>query len=122
MNKKERQQVYAKYNGHCAYCGREIAYNEMQVDHIIPKQRGWQYLPERGKDEMSNYNPSCRACNFRKGTMTIEQFRTELVRQCEGIIKRSFQVRQSIAYGLLKVDIKPIKFYFELCDGNVQSS
>lgn len=114
MNKKQRQQVYDKYNGHCAYCGKEIAYENMQVDHIKPKQRGWVYNPNNvGTDEMDNYNPSCRACNFRKGILTIEQFRAELTRQCESIIKRSFQVRQSIDYGLLKVEMHPIVFYFE---------
>ena len=114
MTKKQRQQVYAKYNGHCAYCGKEIAYEEMQVDHIKPKQRGWVYNPDNvGTDTMDNYNPSCRACNFRKGLLTVEQFRSELVEQCKGIIKRSFQVRQSIDYGLIQVNIKPIVFYFE---------
>ena len=29
--KKIRELVYAKCNGHCAYCGREIAYKDMQV-------------------------------------------------------------------------------------------
>ena len=114
MTKKQRQQVYAKYSGHCAYCGKEISYEEMQVDHIKPKQRGWVYNPENvGTDTMDNYNPSCRACNFRKGILTVEQFRSELVEQCKGIIKRSFQVRQSIDYGLIQVNIKPIVFYFE---------
>ena len=71
MTKKQRQQVYAKYSGHCAYCGKEISYEEMQVDHIKPKQRGWVYNPENvGTDTMDNYNPSCRACNFRKGPLS----------------------------------------------------
>lgn len=39
MNKNVRQAVYAKYNGHCAYCGCEIDYKDMQVDHIKPKCR-----------------------------------------------------------------------------------
>ena len=29
MNKNIRQAVYAKYNGHCAYCGCEIDYKDM---------------------------------------------------------------------------------------------
>lgn len=121
MNKKQRQQVYAKYNGHCAYCGKEIAYNEMQVDHKVPLYRGYGTLVgvERGTDDMENLMPSCRRCNFRKGTFTVEQFRKELLKQCEGIIKRSFQVRQSIDYGLIQVNIKPIVFYFE--KGNQQN-
>lgn len=34
-----RHAVYAKYNGHCAYCGCEIDYKDMQVDHIKSKCR-----------------------------------------------------------------------------------
>ena len=36
ISKAMRQQVYDKYHGHCAYCGREITMKEMQVDHIVP--------------------------------------------------------------------------------------
>ena len=91
MKKEDRLKVYNKYSGHCAYCGREIEYKDMQVDHIIPKQRGWQYQPVKGEDVMENYNPSCRRCNFRKGILSIEQFREELKRQCKGIMERSFE-------------------------------
>lgn len=62
-----RQAVYAKFGGKCAYCGREIAYKDMQVDHFIPK-RGWN---EAGSDEpykfadaeahIYNYCPKCGA-------------------------------------------------------------
>ena len=112
MNKRIRELVYQKYGGHCAYCGREIAYKDMQVDHIQPKFRNnrWQ---EHGADDISNYNPACRRCNFRKGTSTIEQFREDLQHQAEGIVKRSFQVRQSIDYGLLEYHQKKVVFYFE---------
>lgn len=51
--KKIRQIVYDKHRGHCAYCGREIAYKDMQVDHIYPQYRG-------GKDDLDNLNPACR--------------------------------------------------------------
>ena len=89
----------------------------MQVDHKIPLQRGCVYNPDNvGDNRIDNLMPSCRACNFRKGILTIEQFREELIKQCEGIVRRSFQVRQSIDYGLIKVDIHPIKFFFETYD------
>ena len=42
MTKKEkqRQSVYEKYGGHCAYCGEHIEYKDMQVDHVNPKRNG----------------------------------------------------------------------------------
>lgn len=126
MNKRIRELVYSKYGGHCAYCGREIAYKDMQVDHIIPIWRGTnreaenryrQHLGlqqrEYGNDDLSNLTPACRRCNFRKGTSTIEQFREDLQHQAEGVVKRSFQVRQSIDYGLLEYHPKKVVFYFE---------
>jgi len=115
MDKKKRHIIHDKFGGHCAYCGKKIAYEDMQVDHKVPIYRGYGTLVgvERGTDDIDNLMPSCRSCNFRKGTMSVEQFRNELVKQCEGIVKRSFQVRQSIDYGLIKVDIHPITFYYE---------
>jgi hypothetical protein len=119
MNNKVRQLVLAKYGGHCAYCGKMISLKTMQIDHIVPLRRGDTNNDldnlgiSRGTDDISNYTPACRSCNFRKGTFSVEQFRNQLKQQCEGIIKRSFQVRQSMDYGLLEFHDIPVVFYFE---------
>ena len=105
FSKKIRQAVYDKCGGHCAYCGREIAYKDMQVDHIRPRHLG-------GSDDIGNLYPSCRMCKFRKGTLMIEPFRREIEHQAEGLCK-TFQGRMSLAYGLIKRVNKPIVFYFE---------
>ena len=78
INKKLRKTVSEKCNGHCAYCGKEIAYKDMQVDHIIPKASSIYWVKEKGScsDNIENLLPSCRACNFRKGTFSIDQLRT----------------------------------------------
>lgn len=104
--KKIRELVYAKCNGHCAYCGREIAYRDMQVDHIKAQYLG-------GTDDIDNLLPSCRSCNFRKGTLSVEQFRREIKDQCDTLFDRSFQARMSLTYGLIERVNKPIVFYFE---------
>ena len=119
MNSKTRQLVLAKYGGRCAYCGKIISLKTMQVDHIIHIRRGStqqqleRYDIQKGENDISNYNPACRSCNFRKGTFSVEQFREQLRIQCECIIKRSFQVRQSMDYNLLEFNDRPIVFYFE---------
>lgn len=118
ISKKTRQQVYDKYEGHCAYCGREIAYKDMQIDHIVPLKRGISRLwvedrgYKRGTDDLDNLLPSCRMCNFRKGTLSVEIFRKEIQHQAEEVCK-TFQVRMSLAYGLLERVDKPVVFYFE---------
>lgn len=62
ISKKIREEVYRKYDGHCAYCGREIAYKDMQVDHFLPL-RAWR-IEDAGTDDISNLMPSCRMCNL----------------------------------------------------------
>lgn len=117
--------VWQKYGGHCAYCGKEITYADMQIDHYVPKNRGliMRYNEQerkvtitQGNDDISNYMPSCRACNYRKRDMSIEQFRTAIKEQAEGLLNGNskFQVRMSIAYGLITPNFDtPVKFYYE---------
>ncbi len=73
--------MYDSLNGHCGYCGCEITYKEMQVDHIEAV-----YLHEaelnageaQQVNSIENYMPACRMCNFYKSTMSIESFRKQL--------------------------------------------
>lgn len=117
MNKKIRQIVYQKYDGHCAYCGMPIELKDMQVDHINPIARG---LSEEfrkkneidGKDEIENYNPSCRSCNFRKGTLSIEEFREAIFKGLE-VLSKNFTFRMMIKYNLVRFTYREVEFYFE---------
>lgn len=77
----------------------------MQVDHIQSRYHN-------GTDDISNLMPSCRACNFRKQSYTIDQFREEIRKQAAREMKR-FQARQSADYGLIEYHDHPIVFYFE---------
>ena len=38
--KSIRMTVYQKCHGHCAYCGCDLEYKDMQVDHVVPLN-GW---------------------------------------------------------------------------------
>lgn len=105
ISKATRELIYLKYEGHCAYCGIEIPYEKMQVDHINAKYLG-------GKDNIDNYNPSCRMCNFYKGTFTIEGFRKQLSTLHERTSK-IFIVRLAIKYGILNYKKFDKEFYFE---------
>lgn len=105
MKKEIRIKVYKKFQGKCAYCGENISYNKMQVDHIYPKYLG-------GKNELKNYNPSCRQCNFYKSTFTIEGFRNQIKTMTERI-KKPFIVRLAMKYNLISFKDFDGKFYFE---------
>lgn len=105
-----RQQVYEKFGGHCAYCGAPLAYKDMQVDHIEAHSVG-------GTDELENYNPACRMCNFYKGTMTIDQFRDEL-EKVQGRLKKYYIYRLALKYELIQEKENEVVFYFERRCGN----
>lgn len=55
-------------NERCAYCGNHITLSTMEIDHIDPQCKG-------GIHEITNLNPSCKACNRSKGGRDIEEFK-----------------------------------------------
>ena len=115
FSRKVREAVYAKYAGRCAYCGQEINIKDMQVDHFVPVARNWPdgWLREkRGTDDISNLMPACRACNYRKGMDTLEQFRDNLE---HGLVccQRDFTYRMMVRYGLIEERRHRIVFFFE---------
>lgn len=102
----ERQAVYDKLGGHCAYCGREIAMEEMQVDHIVPLRKG-------GADELQNMLPACRSCNHYKSTLDVEQFRRLVEKMPETLTRDSVTYRNAVRFGLVEPKPHPVVFYFE---------
>lgn len=106
ISPKDRQTVYSKYTGHCAYCGKEVDIKEMQVDHLKPLRLG-------GEDEMSNYMPACRMCNHYKRGNTLEGFRNAIERIPEKLQRDSYIYRVGVRYGNVISNAKQITFYFE---------
>ena len=130
--KNDRYKIYNKYDGHCAYCGSEIKYKEMQVDHIIPQANffnwmrnfeanGFHYgIPEFLKhltyldlNHWDNLNPSCRKCNKHKDTFPLETFRKEIELQVERLNSTSTQYQRAKRYGLVQETKNEVVFYFE---------
>ncbi len=78
LPKVTRLQVFTKYDGKCAYCGKELEWfkreNEFHVDHLVPRNSG-------GHNEMENLMPSCQYCNFSKGIKSLEEWRYRLMRK-----------------------------------------
>ena len=122
MKREIRELVYKKYNGKCAYCGKEIEYKEMQVDHIFPQKRK-HWLKSDGMKKMENLNfnnindfenlnPACRRCNHYKRALTLNDFRKLLLSLHERIEKQYID-KVAIDYGV--IILKPFdgKFYFE---------
>lgn len=108
FSKAVRQVVYEKYGGRCAYCGRKIAYKDMQVDHFIAK-RAW---TESGTDDLSNLMPSCRMCNHYKRANSLETFRI-YIREIPRKLHQNYIYKVGVVYGNIIENEKPIEFYFE---------
>lgn len=118
MTKSERDIVYNKYGGRCAYCGCELQ-KGFHVDHIVPLRRNesdfsiQRYNKVRGEDSIENYNPACRRCNIWKSTFSIEQFRKEVSEQVNHLNRYSSNYRNAKRFGLVEETNKPVIFYFE---------
>lgn len=108
LTKEQRKLVYQMYDGHCAYCGCDLELKDMQVDHINSVYRSGVC-----DNDLNNLLPSCRQCNFYKGTGTIEQFRQKLKETMWRALKKTFQYRMMIKYDLIRENDRTIKFYFE---------
>lgn len=106
ITKADRLQVFNKYGGRCAYCGRGMEIKEMQVDHLIPLRSG-------GADNMENYMPACRRCNHYKRGSSLETFRRMIGKIPEKLQRDSYIFKVGVDYGFFEVWDRNVTFYFE---------
>lgn len=112
MTKNQRKQIYKKYDGHCAYCGKSIELKDMQSDHQESKYRG-------GDNNIENLYPACRRCNHYKRAKDLESFR-EYMKTLHERIASDYITKVGLDYGI--VEIKPFdgKFYFERVESELK--
>jgi 5-methylcytosine-specific restriction endonuclease McrA len=107
--KINRQQVFEKYNGRCAYCGVQLT-KGWQVDHIHPNING-------GTDDFENLNPACNSCNNYKSGNSLELFRIlmkqMLNEKLEYLFKSKSKMNIAINTGVVTLKKWNGKFYFE---------
>lgn len=121
--KINRQTIFKKTNGRCAYCGCEV--NKFQVDHIVAKSRFEQsianknvptflnHLTSKDINHIDNLVAACSVCNKWKSDFSLELFRNELQQQIKRLNNFSSNYRIAKKYGLVKELPKNIVFYFE---------
>lgn len=128
MKKADRQKIFDKYGGKCAYCGCDLV-KGWHVDEIYPCRRIYKdgpYDPVRriypqmligyshpDRLHIDNQMPACASCNINKHSGSLEDFRSLI----EGFMKHlneiSTQYKIAKRYGLVHETVKPIVFYFE---------
>lgn len=131
MTKSQRQKVFDKYGGKCAYCGCELQ-KGWHVDHAEPCRRiirserkviddrgNWEWVDKLvgysnpDAHHIDNYMPSCPSCNINKHGDTIEQFRENIAQYLRSLNLRMVQYKMVKKYGLVEETGKPVIFYFE---------
>jgi 5-methylcytosine-specific restriction endonuclease McrA len=114
LSPKVREAVYYKYDGHCAYCGKELTPKEFQVDHLIPVQRErFGKYSEEQIECFENYIPACRVCNGYKRAHSLETFRRYIEEIPKKLDRDSYIYRIGKKYNLVEEHPQKIKFYFE---------
>jgi len=62
-----REQIFARDDYHCVYCGERFEPNALTVDHVQPRMRG-------GDHSGGNLVTACGGCNVRKGGARLSDF------------------------------------------------
>jgi 5-methylcytosine-specific restriction endonuclease McrA len=109
----QRREIYDKCNGHCAYCGVELAYKDMQVDHVKPFE-----IYE--DDSMDNLLPACRSCNHYKSSFLLYMFRRQIEDWPNVLARNNVTYRNAVRYGLVEPRPRKVKFYFEMMEGGAK--
>lgn len=65
--RKKRSLVRGARRAPCCHCLREFDFNELTIDHIIPKSRGGSY-------KLSNLVVACAPCNNDRGDLNFDEF------------------------------------------------
>ena len=65
---EDKRLLFHKQEQKCIYCGNVYPYDQLQIEHMIPKTRG-------GQDNIRNAQLACGVCNRAKATMTDIEFR-----------------------------------------------
>lgn len=129
LSKSERQKVFQKYGGKCAYCGCELQ-KRWHADHIEPivrdskwnrdkcrfEQTGTCRKPEN--ETLENYNPACASCNILKGSFQLADFRRIIGQFINSLNQYSNQYKFAKKYGLVTETGAEVKFYFETLQPN----
>ncbi len=124
MKKTDRELIFNKYDGKCAYCGCELT-KGWHADHIEPIVRDFIYNKNKQRfetngiyrnpenDNLQNYNPSCPSCNIQKNSYTLEQFRENIKQFVNSLNQYSTQYKFAKKYGLISETDIEVKFHFE---------
>ncbi len=68
----EKIYIYEREKKRCFYCGKNLKYRQITLDHYIPKSKG-------GTKEVFNLVLSCRKCNRLKGNRIPRDYEKRII-------------------------------------------
>ena len=71
-----RRNVYKRDGGKCQYCGEEITFAKMTIDHVVPRANG-------GKTNWTNIVTCCKRCNTVKDCVPLDETGMKLIKAPE---------------------------------------
>lgn len=79
ISKKDREIIYNKFDGKCAYSGTKLE-SDWQVDHLKPIRRNWWENSALFEEDhkLNNMFPSQGIINHYKFSLSIEEFRDRI--------------------------------------------
>lgn len=129
MKKSDRQIVFDKYGGKCAYCGTELL-KGWHVDELQPVVRLTRYVEDESGFRIRNKNgtgyktetkllypermnienqmPACASCNIQKNSFSLEEFRSNIKQFVNSLNNYSTQYKFAKRYGLVHLPLKQI--------------
>lgn len=120
----KRESIIEKFNRRCAYCGCELAYKKMQVDHVIPLSlfdthvsdldccpEFLRHLKEGMANHFDNLFPTCGGCNNEKHDFTLGRFRDYVYKAITETEYPDHKLLKSRYKEMIKED--RLVFYFE---------
>lgn len=69
-----RKNVVWRDQNTCQYCGNKFSFQDLTMDHVIPKSRG-------GDRNWTNIVSCCKKCNSKKSNRTPEEAKMPLIRK-----------------------------------------
>ena len=122
--KQEREILFDKYGGKCAYCGCDLP-DRWHVDELLPVRRNMKWNKDKTKYvhdgtyehperlNINNQMPSCPSCNINKHSMSLEEFRSFIRNFVNSLNRYSVQYKFAKKFGLVSETSNRVVFYFE---------
>ncbi len=82
--------IWERHGRICVYCGIDLEYSSLTIDHVLSERRG-------GENTLENLVPCCNSCNVSKGNKLLYEWLFPMKRKRPSVIHFTVE-RQSRNY------------------------